>query len=97
MRSARDDLLLPSSTSSGWVSATSAERWAASARRSLPTSLAHRDQQLDVLVGALAAHGLDVEVLEALLDALEGGGVGAEHPLEQRRQEARSVERAGVA
>jgi hypothetical protein len=40
---------------------------------------------------------LDVEVLEALLNPFEGGGVGAEHPFEQRRQETGAVERSRVA
>ena len=45
----------------------------------------------------LAAHRVDVELLQPLLDPLEGGGVGAEHPVQKRREEAGPVERAGVS
>ena len=45
----------------------------------------------------VAAHRLDVELLQPLLDPLERGRVRAEHPLEQRREEAGAVERAGIA
>ena len=47
--------------------------------------MAHLDQQLDVLVGSLAAHRVHVELLQPLLDSLEGGGVRPEHPFQQRR------------
>ena len=51
--------------------------------------LAHLDEALDVLrPSAIAAHRLDVELLEPLLDPLEGRRVGPEHPLEQRGQKA---------
>ena len=45
----------------------------------------------------VAAHRLDVELLQPLLDPLERRRVGPEHPLEQRGEEAGAVERAGVA
>jgi len=43
---------------------------------------AHIDQQLDVLVGSLASHRMDVEFLQALLDPLKSSRVRAEHPFE---------------
>ena len=80
------------------MSDTSAERCAASARRSLPDLPAHRDQPLDVpLRVGVAAHRLDVELLQPLLDPLERRRVRAEHPLQQRREEPGPVEGAGVA
>ena len=55
----------------------------------IPDLAPHLDQPLDVLLGiAVAAHRIDVELLEPLLDPLERGRVRPEHPLQQRREEA---------
>ena len=45
----------------------------------------------------VAAHRVDVELLKALFNPLEGGRVRAKHPLKQRRQKARAVKRPGIA
>jgi hypothetical protein len=58
---------------------------------------AHPDQYFNVLVGSLAAHGLDIKVLQALLDSLERGRVGPEHPFEQGGEETGAVQRTGIA
>ena len=64
----------------------------------VPHLAPHLDQPFDVLLGvAVAAHRLDVELLQPVLDPLERGRVRPEHPLEQRRQEPRPVQRARVA
>ena len=64
----------------------------------MPDLAAHLDQLLDVLVGVtVAAHRVDVELLQPLLDPLECGRVRPEHPFEQRREEPGPVERARVA
>ena len=58
----------------------------------------HRERELfDVVLGlTVAAHGLHVELLEALLEPFERGRVGAEHPFEQRGEEGGPVDDAGV-
>ena len=57
----------------------------------------HLDQPLDVPFGvAVAAHRVDVELLQPVLDPLERGRVRPEHPLEERREETGAVQRARV-
>ena len=55
------------------------------------------DESFDVLLGAVATHRLDVELLEALLQPLERPRVGGEDPFQQGGEEGRTVEHAGAA
>ena len=76
-------------------SATSAERCAASARRSSATSLRISISR-SMCFGSppLTAHRLDVELLQPLLDPLERGRIRTEDPLQQGGEEAPMGRRA---
>src|SRR5688572_32261708 len=60
-------------------------------RRSSDLLLAHRREHLDVVVGAVAAHGLDVELLEPLLHALERGRVRSEEHTSELQSQSNLV------